>query len=354
MKDAYVFGHGRYYQIKINSIEKEYKIIGIIDNAAKENEYSKGVYLPDKICEDKNALVIILSRCFIPMWRQLKELGVEDNRILFGITMPPFCSIQEELDFGQGVQIKSEGKYLVYIAKSGKKYSFSTEEELRAIFRNEVQKRTEDVSKIAHLDIVPTSRDYGSERGKAVDRYYIEQFLSENQYYIHGTVMEIADDQYIRKYGNSVENRIVGHVEAWGNGTIKCNLESGEGIKDEMVDCFICTQTLQYIFDLSAAVRNIYRLLKRGGTALITVPGIKGLCIPEQVNWGEYWSFTKDSMNKLCESICQNYSVESYGNVKTTTAYLYGICCEELTTEDFRYNDEQYPLIIVAKIQKPR
>ena len=352
MSEAYVFGRGRYYQTKIKNVEKEYKVIGIIDNAAKESERSQGVYLPDRICDEKDALVIILSRQFIAMWRQLKELGVEDTRILFGITMPPFCSYQEEINYGQGVQIKSEGEHLVYIAKSGKQYSFTSEEELREVFRSEAQYATEDVVKIAQLDTAPISRAYGSERGMAVDRYYIEQFLDENRSAIHGTVMEIADDRYTRKYGNLVENSIVGHVEGWGNSTIKCNLESGEGIKDEMADCFICTQTLQYIFDLPAAMRNIYRLLKKGGVALITVPGIKGLCIPEQANWGEYWSFTKDSMNKLCESVCQDYVVESRGNVKAAAAYLYGICCEELDTEDFRYNDEQYPLIVTLKFQK--
>ncbi len=32
--------------------------------------------------------------------------------------------------------------------------------------------------------------------------------------------------------------------------TFQANLENGSGIRDEVADCFILTQTLMYIFDL--------------------------------------------------------------------------------------------------------
>lgn len=44
--------------------------------------------------------------------------------------------------------------------------------------------------------------------------------------------------------------------------------------------------------------------------------------------------------------------VFSYGNIKTTVAMLYGVCQEQLNKQDFEYNDEQYPLIVAARVQK--
>lgn len=41
-----------------------------------------------------------------------------------------------------------------------------------------------------------------------------------------------------------------------------------------------------------------------------------------------------------------------FGNVKTVTAYLYGLCVEDMKEEDFAEQDLQYPFIICAKISK--
>src|SRR4051812_26373502 len=47
----------------------------------------------------------------------------------------------------------------------------------------------------------PISKVFGLERGTAIDRYYIEQFLAKNAQHIKGSVLEIAESTYSRKFG---------------------------------------------------------------------------------------------------------------------------------------------------------
>lgn len=44
--------------------------------------------------------------------------------------------------------------------------------------------------------------------------------------------------------------------------------------------------------------------------------------------------------------------VGSYGNVKTVSAHLNGLCCEDLAEDDFAPNDKYYPLIVYAVVRK--
>ena len=44
--------------------------------------------------------------------------------------------------------------------------------------------------------------------------------------------------------------------------------------------------------------------------------------------------------------------VVTYGNVKTSTAFLYGISYEELSRRDLDFNDPNYQLLVAAVIKK--
>ena len=149
------------------------------------------------------------------------------------------------------------------------------------------------------------------------------------------------------------QNNDVLHVNGWGDNVIKTNLVTGEGIEEDMLDCLICTQTIQFIFDLDKAIKNIVRLLKTGGCALITAHGIAQISLYDYRNWGEYWRFTEKTFQKIAEGLdIKEYIVNSYGNVKAATAMLYGMCYEDLPKSVFEYDDEQYPIIICLKILK--
>ena len=87
---------------------------------------------------------------------------------------------------------------------------------------------------------------------------------------------------------------------------------------------------------------------------MLTASGISQISKNDYDNWGEYWRFTKISMEKLMEEVFPKESilVESWGNVKTAIGFMYGFCQEDLTEDDYGYNDDQYPLIVTAKCKK--
>jgi SAM-dependent methyltransferase len=217
----------------------------------------------------------------------------------------------------------------------------------------------------------PIDDDFGYSRGKPIDRYYIERFLASHAgkpgYVlgdIRGRVLEIGEDKYTRRYGTFYEGRPedapAGYVTAsdvlHGDAsnpaaTIVGDLASGEGLPSEAFDCVICPQTLPVIYDIHGAVRTLHRILKPGGSALITVNGICPICRPDYEVWGDYWRFTSLSLRRLLEEVFppDAVTVESHGNVLSATAFLYGVAAEELRPEELELHDADYEVSITAR-----
>jgi len=138
--------------------------------------------------------------------------------------------------------------------------------------------------------LTPVSRAFGFDRGLPIDRYYIERFLAAHAEDIRGRVLEIGDDRYTRQFGGSrVTQSDVLHVVA-GNpqATIVADLTRADDVPSESFDCILCTQTLQMIVDVEAALRHLARMLRQGGVLLTTSNGINRICRREGVDaWGE-------------------------------------------------------------------
>lgn len=359
MNEALVFGRGELYRKKEKEINIHYNIIGFLDNAVKESiEYmdSLPVYPPNNLLNLPPYNIVIVSVHFLSMWMQLKDLGIPDNRIAFGLFFEPLSTEMEKDLYVEDALMSSKNNSIVYSCKSlDIKEEFYDYDGFKKLLRNIYRKKHTEITAIQNFSVNPVSRIQALERGTPIDRFYIEQFLKENEECICGICMEVADDHYTKKYGGDrVCKSIVTHVKGWGDHSIKANFETGEGIEEDMADCIICTQVMQYIFDLKAAFLNIYRSLKPNGVALITLPGIKSLSLFDNDNWGERWSFTEKSAVELCERTVTNgkFEVNSYGNVKVSIAYLYGLCVEDICIEDFSYSDPQFPFLITLKILK--
>lgn len=358
-KNAIVFGKGTVFKKKKISILSDYNIFCFLDNAVRNQQYDDelgvDVFNPNNISELPKYDIVCASDAWFQMWRQLKELGVDDERVKFCLNMFPCQEGMETIAFGNGETIISSGQKLIYQSELIGKYEIENEEDIKKLVRLLIEKKSSTLKVFGDMEETPVSRVFGSERGKAVDRYYIERYLSDNAKYIKGSVLEVLNNKYTLMFGrDKVSESVVSHVKGWGDNTVLCNFETGEGVIQNRYDCIICTQTLQYIYDLSSAIKNIYKMLRKGGSALITVPGIKPLCVYDSTNWGEYWSFTADSLKRLCSEVCseKDFELIQYGNVKVTTAYLYGICVEELKESDFELNDPQFPFLICARISK--
>ncbi|MBP5977285.1 glycosyltransferase [Brasilonema sp. CT11] len=212
--------------------------------------------------------------------------------------------------------------------------------------------------------VTPMSQAFGYDRGQPVDRYYIENFLAHYQEDIRGRVLEIGDDNYTRQFGGYVSSKDsvqritqsdVLHVTK-GNpkATIVGDLASGDNIPSNSFDCFILTHTIQFIYDVRAAIKTVHRILKPGGVALVTVPGISHI---GDYQWADYWcwSFTALSVKRLFEEFfpTENLQIETHGNVLVANAFLYGLATEELRQEELDYCDRNYQVTITSKAVKP-
>jgi len=205
--------------------------------------------------------------------------------------------------------------------------------------------------------LTPVSRDWGLKRGMPVDRYYIEQFLSTNATDIQGRVLEILDDAYTHQFGgNRVSQSDVLHIKP-GNpkATLIGDLTCADHLPSDTFDCIIITQTIHLIYDVRAAIRTLSRIVKPGGSLLITVPGISQISRYDMDRWGDYWRFTTRSIRQLFEECFPSNTVQvsSYGNVLAATAFLYGLAANELRQEELDHHDADYQVIIAVRVVKP-
>lgn len=181
--------------------------------------------------------------------------------------------------------------------------------------------------------VKPVDPFFGSFRGTPIDRYYIDNFLIEHRELIRGYVLELDDSYYSRKFGSKLKRIDVLHVTS-GNprATIVGDLTKKSTIPESAFDCFICTQTYNFIFDVVKAIEGSYYLLKRGGVLLATVPGISQISGPDMLKWGDYWRFTSMSLMELFSKFfnMEKVKIISYGNVISATALLQGVALEDI------------------------
>jgi SAM-dependent methyltransferase len=202
----------------------------------------------------------------------------------------------------------------------------------------------------------PISHSWGGDRGQPIDRYYIEQFLEQHRSDISGHVMEIGDNQYTRRFGGkAVSKSDVLHMEAGLPGvTIVADLAHSPHLSDNQFDCIICTQTLQFIPNMLAAVFTLHRLLKPDGVLLVTGPANSPLGMDEARKWGDFWRFTTFGMRHLLSQAfaLEMVTVQGYGNVLSAIAFMHGLATEELTIDELNYTDPQFELLVAGRAIK--
>jgi SAM-dependent methyltransferase len=203
--------------------------------------------------------------------------------------------------------------------------------------------------------ITPISTRFGFDRGTPIDRYYIENFLGRHANDIRGRVLEIGDNSYTVRFGGSrVDKSDVLHVDARNPAaTIVGDLSQSGILPSDAFDCIVLTQTLHLIFDMRAALAELTRALKPGGTLLVTVPGITPV---DRGEWGYtwYWSLTQLALTQLlAESFDKtDMLVENFGNVFAAVCFLQGLAVSEVPTSKLDILDASFPVIVAAKVVK--
>jgi SAM-dependent methyltransferase len=199
----------------------------------------------------------------------------------------------------------------------------------------------------------PLSDHWGRDRGTPVDRYYIERFLAAERQAIRGRVLEVLNADYTERFGTGVERSDVLDIDGSNSSaTIVADLASADDVPGDTFDCFVLTQTLQYIYDLHSAVGHVQRILRPGGTVLCTVPTVSR--IARGTLETEYWRLTAPGCLRLFADAFPGGAVEArtHGNVLTAVAFLMGMAAEELSTRELELVDPFFPLLVTVKATK--
>jgi SAM-dependent methyltransferase len=191
--------------------------------------------------------------------------------------------------------------------------------------------------------IEPITRSFGLERGTPIDRFYIERFLQEHAADIRGSVLEVGDPGYTERFGGDrVEHSEVLHATP-GNprATLVADLTDAPELPSGAFDCFVCTQTLTYVWPLRGAIRTVHRILKPGGVVLATLPGISQLSPRDNELYGEFWRVTALAARRLFAATFGEANVETagHGNVLAAAAFLYGVAQEDLEPAELEHAD---------------
>lgn len=227
---------------------------------------------------------------------------------------------------------------------------------LNALMRLLLRKKTPVIMPDYHRT-TPVSSVFGLDRGTPIDRYYIERFLEHHAGLIKGRVLEIGECHYTKRFGKSVESFEVLHATPDNEAaTIVGDLTDTSTLPGGIIDCFICTQTFNFIFDVKKALVGAHHLLKPGGVMLATVAGISQISRYDMDRWGDYWRFTTASTQRLFEEVFKGgVEVESHGNVLAACAFLQGVAVEDLP--DARLldeHDQDYQMLITIVARKAR
>jgi SAM-dependent methyltransferase len=200
----------------------------------------------------------------------------------------------------------------------------------------------------------PISRVWGLDRGRPIDRYFIEGFLQQHAADIAGNVLEVKDPNYTRTFGTGVTGvEVVDIAPDNPDATLVADLAVPGSLPEDRFDCFILTQTVHIVYEAEEVVRNAFRTLRPGGVVLATLPCLSRIDYESGLE-GDYWRFTPASARRLFEGIFGhgNAEVEAWGNVLACTAFLQGLAVEDLDPEELDHRDPYFPLLVTIRAAK--
>ena len=199
----------------------------------------------------------------------------------------------------------------------------------------------------------PLSDHWGMERGTPIDRHYISRFLDAHRADVHGHVLEVKDHGYVDRFGAAITRIDVLDIDRTNSAaTIVADLCAADAVPANEFDCIVLTQTLQFIFDVSGAIRNLHRMLRPGGVLLTTVPSI--IRSDRVLMSQDYWRFTTPTCRRLFGDTfgAEHVEVNSHGNVLTAVAFLMGMAREELSRGELDTQDDRFPVLITVRAIK--
>jgi SAM-dependent methyltransferase len=212
------------------------------------------------------------------------------------------------------------------------------------------------VRRAPQLPAEPVSRRFGADRGRPLDRVYVERFLAANAADVRGRVLEIYEPTYTQRFGGArvLRGDVLDAAAHASRATIRGDLETGDGVPEGVFDCFICTQTLSLVLDVRAALEHARRALAPGGVLLATVPGVSHHHLAGDTDFPDHWRFTAIGIRRLAADVFGADSVEvsAWGNVAVAAAFLYGLAEHEVATGLLHRDDPDYEVVIGLRARR--
>ena len=129
------------------------------------------------------------------------------------------------------------------------------------------------------------------------DRILLKKQIAGVAHYVRGKVIDIGAghfDRYSRLF--SYDSYTKTDINPNENVELVCTAYAIP-VKDESFDSAVCTQVYEHLLDPFAAAREMYRILRRGGHAVVTVPQMNEL--HEQPH--DYFRYTRFGLASLFE-----------------------------------------------------
>lgn len=199
---------------------------------------------------------------------------------------------------------------------------------------------------VPHLPPAPLSTRFGLDRGRPVDRVYIERFLAAHAADLRGRGVEIYEPTYLERFGGARMERIdvLDADPTAQRATIRGDFSA---LPADAFDCFVCTQTLQAIADPLTALRQAHAALRPGGVLLATVPGISQIAPGDP--FPDHVRYTAHGLRELAAQVFDAPAVVAHGNVAAAAAFLYGMAEEELAADLLGADDPAFELVVTLR-----
>ena len=197
----------------------------------------------------------------------------------------------------------------------------------------------------------PFSRHYGWDRGDPVDRWYIDGFIARHADALRGDVLEVRQPDYARRFSERVSDLHIVDIDPTNRqATLIADLTDPHSLPESRYDCAVITQTLQFLGDVPAALANLRRALRPGGTLLVTVPCLGK--VDHEAPASDCWRWMPAGLARLLRDSFpgENVQVEGRGNVLAGVAFLMGIAQQELRASDLACEDPSFPLVACGRV----
>lgn len=187
----------------------------------------------------------------------------------------------------------------------------------------------------------PVCSNFGFTRGTPIDRYYLNQFISEIRHQVVGSVLEIGgiiSNKELFQFTHTIEYQTLDLVFRPGV-TIVGDVHDSTIIKPETLDTILIFNVLEHCHNPWVAVQNIYSWLRVGGKCICMVPSAQRLhCFPH-----DYWRPLPEGMKQLFKDFSE-LNLYIYGNPLTVLASFMGVVAEELSPQDLDDFHPDYPV----------